>query len=59
MTENVMLTWVHTMNIFVSIHDAMTTSTGGNTHKKSNQHAELGAGRMKRDNDDLVKIRLD
>ena len=33
------------------------TALTGNTHKTSNQHAELGTSRMKRDNDDLVKIR--
>ena len=45
-TENVMLTWVHTMHVCTSIHGAMTTLTG-NTHKTSNQHAELGRSRMK------------
>ena len=56
MTDNVVLTWVHTMHVCASIHDAMATLTG-NTHKTSNQHVELGKSRMKRDNDDLEKVR--
>ena len=47
MTENVMLTWVHTIHACASIHGAMTTLTG-NTHKTSNQHAELGRSRKER-----------
>ena len=55
MTDSVVLTWVHTMHVCASMHDAMTTLTG-NTHKTSNQHVELGKSRMKRDNDDLEKV---
>ena len=56
MTDNVVLTWVHTIHVCASIHDAMATLTG-NTHKTSNQHVELGKSRMKRDNNDLEKVR--
>ena len=42
MTENVILTWVHTMHTCAQAHNAMTQLTG-NHHKTSNQHAELGA----------------
>ena len=34
------------------------TQLTGNHHKTSNQHGELRASRIKRDNDDLEKIRL-
>ena len=57
MSENVMLTWIHTMHICGQIHIAMTELTG-NYHKTSNQHAELGINRIKRDNEDLEKIKL-
>ncbi|CAB4056641.1 unnamed protein product [Lepeophtheirus salmonis] len=56
MTENVVQTWVHTMHVYTSIHGATTTLTW-NTHKTRNQHAELGKSCIKRDNDDLEKIR--
>ena len=57
MTENVILTWVHTMHACAQVHNAMTQLTG-NHHKTSNQHAELGVSRIKRDNDDLENIKL-
>jgi len=52
MSENVILPWIHTMYTCTQIHIAMTELTG-NHHKTSNQHVELGATRIKRDNDDL------
>ena len=57
MSENVMLTWVHTMHICAQIHFEMTQLTG-NYHRTSQQHAELGASRIKRDNNDFRKIQL-
>ena len=45
------------MHICAQIHIAMTELTG-NYHKTSNQHAELGTNRIKRDNEDLEKIKL-
>ena len=57
MTENVILTWVHTIHTCAQGHNAMTQLTG-NHHKTSNQHAELGASRIKRLSDDLEKIKL-
>lgn len=56
MSENVILTWVHTMHTSAQIHGAMTELTK-NQHRTSNQHVELGASRMKRDQDDLEKIK--
>ena len=57
MTENVILTWVHTMHECVQVHNAMTQLTG-NHYQTSNQRGELGVSRIKRDNDDLEKIKL-
>ena len=57
MTENIILTWVHTMYACAQVHNAMTQLTG-NHHKTSSQHGELGACRIKRDNEDLEKINL-
>ena len=56
-TENVILAWVHTMHTCAQVHNAMTQLTG-NHHKTSNQHAELRASRIKRDNKDLDNIKL-
>ena len=57
MSENVMLAWVHTKHICAQIHNSMTEITG-NYHKTSNQHTEIGTNRIKRDNEDLEKIKL-
>ena len=57
MTENVILIWVHTMHACAQVHNAMTQLTG-NHHKTSNPDAELGASRIKRDNEDLENIKL-
>ena len=57
MSENVMLTWVHTIHICAQIHNSMTKITG-NYHKTSNQHTEIGTNRIKPDNEDLQKIKL-
>ena len=46
MTENVILTWDHTMHACAQVHNAMTQLTG-NHHKTTNQHAEFGASRIK------------
>ncbi|KAG1647735.1 hypothetical protein GQR58_030367 [Nymphon striatum] len=56
MSENVMLTCIHSMHTCAKVHMAMTELTG-NDHKTSQQHIELGASRIKRDNDDLEKIK--
>ena len=48
MSENVMLTWIHTMHIGAQIHIAMAEIT-----ETSNQYAELGSNRIKRHNEDL------
>ena len=53
-TENVILTLVHTMHTCAQVHNAMTQLTG----MTSNQHAELRASRIKRDNKDLENIKL-
>ena len=41
MTENVILTWVHTMHACAQSHNVMRQLTG-NHHKTSNQHSEVG-----------------
>lgn len=55
MTESVTLTWIHSMHACAGIHSAMTELTN-NQHKTSEQHVDLGASRMKRDNEDIEKI---
>ena len=57
MTENVILTWVHTMHACAQSHNVMRQLTG-NHHKTSNQHSELRVSRIKRDSDGLEKIKL-
>ena len=57
MTENVTLTWVHTVHECVQVHNAMIQLTG-NHHQTSNQRGELGASWIKRHNDELEKIKL-
>ena len=57
MTENVILIWDHTMHACAQVHNAVTQLTE-NHHKTSNQDSELGASRVKRDNEDLENIKL-
>lgn len=54
-SESVRLLWVKTMHRCASIHNAMSNLTKV-LHKTSEQHTELGQSRIKRDNDDLMKI---
>ena len=42
MTENVILTWVHTMHECVQVHNAMIQLTG-NHRQTSNRRGESGA----------------
>ena len=48
--------WVYTMHHRAAIHSAMTTLTG-KRRMTSNQHAELGTSRRRRDQADLAKFR--
>ena len=54
-SESVRLLWVKTMHRCASVHNAMSNLTEV-LHKTSEQHTELGQSRIKRDNDDLMKI---
>ena len=59
MSENMILTWAHTMHICAQIHVAITGSTE-NYYRTSNLHEEMGTicCRIERDNDDLENMRL-
>ena len=54
-TESVRLLWVKTMHRSAEVHNAMITLTG-HSHRTSEQHVELGASRIRRDNADLQKF---
>ena len=55
MTESVRHQWVHSMHRCASVHSAMTTLTDLSTNT-SDQHAELGVSRCKRDAQDIEKL---
>ena len=54
-TESVRLTWVYTMHVCAAVHNAMTQFTGLD-HQTSEQHAELGDSRIRRDMTDQQKV---
>ena len=54
-TETVRLMWVHSAHMCGEIHNAMSTLTN-HQHQTSEQHIELRASRLKRDNSDLMKV---
>ena len=54
-SESVRLLWVKTMHRCASVHNATSNLTKV-LHKTSEQHTELGQSRIKRDNDDMIKI---
>ena len=55
MSENVNLTWIHTMHPYAEIHNVMSELIG-NVNKTSEQHRELGVARIARDVKDLQII---
>ena len=55
MSENVNLTWIHTMHPYAEIHNVMSELIG-NANKTSEQHRELGLARIARDVKDLQII---
>ena len=55
MSENVNLTWIHTMHPYAEIHNVMSELIG-NANKTSEQHRELGVARIARDVKDLQII---
>ena len=54
-TESVLILWVSSMHRCAGIHNAMGNLTG-QRHRTSEQHIDLGASRIKRDNSDLKKL---
>ena len=56
MTESVRHQWVHTSHQSATIHNAMTKVTKLET-KTSEQHAELGCSRSRRDKEDFDKVK--
>jgi hypothetical protein len=54
-TESVRLLWVSSMHRCAGLHNAMSNLTG-QKHRTSEQHIELGATRVGRDNTDLEKL---
>ena len=55
MSENVNLTWIHTMHRCAEIHNLMSELIG-NANRTSEQHRELGVARIARDVKDLQII---
>ena len=55
MSESVCMLWIRSMHYCGSLHQSLSTLTD-HTHSTSDQHAELGHSRMKRDHDDLQKV---
>ena len=54
-TDSVRLMWVHSAHTCGEVHNAMTTLTN-HQHQTREQHIELGEARLKRDNNDLIKV---
>ena len=54
-TETVRVMWLNSMHRCAGVHNAMSNLTGAQ-HKTSEQHIELGKGRVKKDNEDLMKL---
>ena len=54
-TDSVRLIWVHSAHTCGEVHNAMTTLTN-HQHQTREQHIELGEARLKRDNNDLIKV---